>query len=277
MSISYFQTASQIITRALGICGVLADGQLPNKNQVDKGITTLNGLLNFLSEKEALSWYFFHGTQALVVDSTVSNAGVYYRCVLSHTSTADTQPGVGAKWTDVWYEDDSVSGTAVAWVLATPYTCSADFLFSSANSVCSAFLRYESYDYELKLRQFGEFLTPEEKLETGTPKYLYFDRQNSNRIFLNPIPDLYIATSGVVHLVYLKHRDEVSAIGDHVTIPPEWIDCFVYLLAANMADEIGVELPRCQYIQAKANLMLSQLKLSPHKENTDETKIKPCY
>jgi hypothetical protein len=75
-----------------------------------------------------------------------SVAGVDYWCIQTHTSSAGTQPGVGADWQDYWVEVDwsTGGGTYPAWVTGTFYTGAgkgyylrggAIFAFTGHNSV----------------------------------------------------------------------------------------------------------------------------------------------
>lgn len=41
-------------------------------------------------------------SEAYVADDVVKNGGSVYRCILSHTSGASSEPGVGASWTTYW-------------------------------------------------------------------------------------------------------------------------------------------------------------------------------
>ena len=75
-----------------------------------------------------------------------SVAGVDYWCIQTHTSSAATQPGVGADWEDYWVEVDwsTGGGTYPAWATSTFYTGAgkgyylrggAIFAFTGHNSV----------------------------------------------------------------------------------------------------------------------------------------------
>ena len=274
MSRTYVQTAAQIISAAFQKTGLLAEEQLLNNNQFDRGLVSLGNIINFLAEKEVLPWFMTWGTQGLTASSAVSSGGKYYRCIRSHVSAAGTQPETGSLWTDVWYEDSSVSGSAVPWIAATSYSCIADFLFQSANAVMQSFFRYQGRDYPVKIRQFCEFLVPEEKWRTGIPEFLFFDRLGTYRLYLNPIPEF---TVGILHLLYINHLPEPEIGADPAPIPPGWIDPLTYLLAANVADEAGLSVERCAYLQAKANSLLQQVRMGAHVGVTDETRIKSCY
>lgn len=47
----------------------------------------------------------------------VENDGAYYKCIVSHTSTADDEPGVGVNWEDFWV----LLGAPVSGQLYTAY------------------------------------------------------------------------------------------------------------------------------------------------------------
>jgi hypothetical protein len=81
-------------------------------------------------------------------DSKVGRSvgGVDYWCIQTHTSSAATQPGVGADWEDYWVEVDWYTGGGVypAWATSTFYTGAgkgyylrggAIFAFTGHNSV----------------------------------------------------------------------------------------------------------------------------------------------
>lgn len=53
---------------------------------------------------------------AKLAGSDVANGGSYYNCIQTHVPSADTEPGVGASWENVWIENTATSGAGYpAW------------------------------------------------------------------------------------------------------------------------------------------------------------------
>lgn len=277
MSRTYLQTASEIISRALRICGVLAEKQLLDEDQFDHGLIVLNGVINFLAEIDSLSWNRTWGTQTFTASSAVSNGGTYYRCIRSHTSSATSEPGVGADWRSWWYEDASVSGSAVAWATATAYTCAGDFLFTNAHTIVQAFLRYQNYDYPLRLTLFDQFLDSAYKYDEDIPVRFFFDKQNTYRVFLNPIPNSDVVSNGTLQILYLNFLPEAEFVGDPVPIPPGWVTPIAFLLAKDMAFEAGLSPERIAVIRSEADRLLAAVRRGVHKDATDEAGVRSCF
>lgn len=270
--------ANQIISGALRIVGALAEKQNPTLDQFNNALETLNALINHMAEVDPGMWRMTWGTQTFTASSAVSNGGKYYRCIRKHTSAATNEPGVGANYTTYWYEDSSVSGSAAAWVTATDYTCSGDFAFTSAFAIAKAFVRYEGTDYPLQLAEFGEFLdTDKDKTEQDVPRLLYFDRLNSYDVHLYPQPDSTIATSAVLHLLYINHMTELADAGDAAYLPPTMLRALKYMLASDLADERGRSTEFCTRITAKAEALWAMCRKGPHSDVSEVKGIKPCF
>jgi hypothetical protein len=103
------------------------------------------------------------------------------------------------------------------------------------------------------------------------------DVKTERRIFLNPIPNEAISTSGVLHVLSIKFLAECTTASDNAPIPPEYQDAFVYMLAGNLGDEYGVPLPRISRLESKGRGLWNELNKSPHKEQTNDSKIKSCF
>lgn len=277
MSVSFVQTAQQIIAGAYRICNGLANGQTLSLDQFNAGLLSLNVLLNALMEEDAGIWRMTWGDKPLTASSAVSNGGTYYRCVRSHTSSVDDEPGEGGSSTTYWYEDSSVSDDAVAWEVDTAYTCAGDFVFDTAYSITQAFLRYQDSDYPLCLVTFGEFLEDIDKTDTDIPRILYFDRRNTNRIFLHPLPNDDVVSSGVLHLLYTEHIAEATGVSSDVAIPPSWVRAIKYLLASDIADEQGVPSNKAIRIETKAERLWRKCHQGPHRAMSQVKGIQSCY
>lgn len=277
MSRTFVQTANQIIAGAHRICGTLAEKQALELDDFNDGLDALNVLMNSMAEQDEGLWRMSWGTQTFTASSPVSDTGKYYRCIRGHTSSASTRPGTGGDWESYWYEDSSVSATAVAWATATAYTCAGDFTYTNASAVAKAFLRYNGTDYPVKLSEFGEFLNEQTKWEEGQPDLLYFDRLNSYKVYLHPLPDSDVVSNAVLHLLTIDNIAEVTTGGDAVPIPPTWVRAMKYLLASDIADEKGLSIERIQYLNSKAQALWAQCRRGPHSDVSEVKGIKPCF
>lgn len=277
MSVSYVQTANQIVSGAFRICGVLAVNQPLSLDNFNDGLLALNALINAMAEEDPGTWRMTWRTKTFTASSAVSNGGSYYRCIRGHTASATDEPGVGADATSYWYEDDSVSATAVPWALATAYTCAGDFLLTEAFSVAQAFVRYQDSRYPVLLSEFGEFLKAEDQTDEDIPTTMYFDRQNTSRVYLNPLPSSEVVSNGVLHLLCVNHVAEVGAVGDSVAIPPAWIRAMKYLLASDIADEKGCSVEKSNRLQMKAEVLWQKCRRGPHTDVSEVKGIKPCF
>lgn len=326
MSRTYVQTANEIISRALRICGVLAEKQTMDDDQWDQGLTALNGLINMLSERDPLLWSKEWKTQVFAPSSIVSNNSTYYRCIRSHTSAATTEPGVGGDNTTYWYEDSGLLGESSAWATATvyhpsdivsndgsyyycliahesaaatepgtgasyatywkaiaawatstAYVSAGDFAYTSAHAITQAFLRYNNYDYPIKLALFNEILEPTDKTAEDIPTHLYFDKQNSNNVYLWPIPEPDVVATGVLHFLCLNYLPDIDSQGDPVPVPTGWFTPMAFMLAEHMAFEFGLQPDRIQVIQAQSEKMQAIIRRAPYREVTDVPRITPCF
>jgi hypothetical protein len=83
-----------------------------------------------------------------VKDDLVKNGGKTYICILTHSSSASTEPGVGASWESVWeifsYEDSAAS--PAAWVTATAYVSNVVTLDQAAENYTRRFYDVDAGD-----------------------------------------------------------------------------------------------------------------------------------
>lgn len=84
-----------------------------------EGAGTSQTYRSVLSRYNVTGSYHFKGVRT---GDPVHNLGRQYECLTSHTSTIDTQPGVGANWRLYWAIKDTTAGTANAWATSVAYT-----------------------------------------------------------------------------------------------------------------------------------------------------------
>jgi hypothetical protein len=183
--------------------------------------------------------------QSFVASSNVSHGGVAYRCLLSNTSSAATEPGVGSQWEIYWREDDSLTVSALsAWITGTAYTCNADISLAEEEfNLVNAWITL-SGDSEQPLRIISsqEYDEIEDKGEKGTPEVLMIEFTSPTVMIgrLWPIPDDTCVDDGVLNKRIRKKEENPSSITVDASKQDNSFKYQVQQLAIDLCDVFNV-------------------------------------
>ncbi len=262
---AWLQTRNQIISRALRIIGVVAQGETPSAEQFSEGTTALNALLLSLSVEDIKLWKREWLTKPLSVSSEVLGSdGLNYKCIRSHTASTLTQPVTGAEWTMYWVQD----GTAgIPWVDLTAYTSIGDFLIDAdALKVMKFMTRLDGTEHDIQMVNYDIYLQQSQKWQTSTyPSYVWLDRGINQRAYLWPQP---IDTSTIVHYYADVVMPELANASDNPDTHGKLYDLLSYTLASNLADEYGISLSERQYISGKAERLKMMSRMNDDEDVT---------
>ena len=233
-------TISEFITRALGLAGIVGEGEVANSAQFADGFTSLNLMTSQLEVNDIPLWKrdFYEFTP--VNSSFVTNNSVQYRCLKGHTSVADNEPGVGDLTELYWKEDDSANAVPTAWGLGNPYVTSIEFtvpakfydiLFAtvvqvSGNEVPIDIISFKSYGQDINSKRTST--------SSVLPTHITFDNKlPDNTGFIYPQPTLEFESSIRIFGV-VKPEDSVN-VGDNVDIPARYVNMLSYMVALDLA------------------------------------------
>ena len=247
-----------LITRALRICGVVADGQNPTVTQISTGASVLTEVLNEL-RVEGFDWYqVILEPIALTASSVVSNGGTYYTCILPHTSVANTEPGTGALWTTYWV----ATGTSgAAWALSTTYTAIGVLsLPATIDDVLLVYLRRTDGTDETPLTPWAyqDYSSWAHKATTGDPFAYYVEYVQPRKLYLSYQPSS--ASEFVIMVLSIQNLTPPTTATGLLGKESFWDSAIVYKLAATLADEYGLPLAERQWLLQQAMLKVSKAK-----------------
>lgn len=264
---------NQIIARAMRLAQASSDMAVMDDQKMLHAGEALACLLRAWQEKKVNLWTEEWLTLPMTASSAVSSGGKYYRCIRSHTATPASTPGTGSETTTYWLEDATVSGSAVAWVVGTAYTCMGEMYQEGIYDVLSAFIRDDLTDYGLCLADQMEFFKEHDYQTPQIPTRLWFDKK-TGYIRLSPIPD---KTTYVLHFLAIRALENILIDGQPPDIPASYQDALAYCLAANLADEAGIPIERCQYLRMTGERYLAQVMSGPFQDKRKTHGVQSMY
>jgi len=241
-STDFTLTRDDIIKESLEIIDSLATGASVPSADTTSVSRTFNMFIKALQTDGAELWTRSVIQQTLSASSVVSQSGSNYTSVLSHTSAADNQPGIGANWTTYWEITTDTAGGA--WALSTAYNFIGDFTLDGQYiGVDQVFIREETngktYDYPAKIEPFGAYLDLVDKISTsgGVPTSVFLDEGLSAISgYMYPIP----TTSMVLHLMAIRTIEDLDSATDNPDFPVRWFETLSLGLAVRLAPKYGV-------------------------------------
>jgi len=265
---------NQIIARALRLAQISSDMGVMDDQKVIQAGDALATLLRAWQEKKVNLWAENWITFTLTVSSNVIGTDAkYYRCIKGHTSTSSSSPGVGSNWSTYWEQDDSATTSAVAWAAGTAYVTIAEISATDCYAIISSFVRDGKNEYDLRLADSLEFFKTSDHETLQLPTMLWFDNK-TKVISLSPIPD---TTNYVIHALVIRQLENLLIDGQPPDIPASYQDALVYCLAANLADENGLPIERCQYLRATGERYLAQVMSGPFQDKRKTQGLKSMY
>lgn len=242
-STDFNSTRDEIIRRALRIVGATSRGQTPSTSEVTAAAEALNVFVKTLQNQGINLWTWDEITQTLTASSTVDG----YKCYKAHTSSATTEPGVGADWTTYWRTDSNGTGT---WATSTAYTAVNQFdLPSGYIGVSKAWVRENERDIDMDIISRMDYLSITEKTSTGTPQLMSLD-YTTDTITANlyPVPQ---DTDMVIHLLAVRTLEDFDSDTDNPDFPVKWLNVLTFGLAVELSHEYSLQLPERQYLRTE--------------------------
>jgi hypothetical protein len=200
---TWSQNSNKLITRAYLRCGLLAEGQVISSSQLSIGLDELNSIIEELHNKGFNEWQLEWKKLALTASSIVTNGGNIYTCRVSHTSSSDTEPGVGSLWKTVW----ELTGTGgSAWLTSTSYSSIGDFTYNSTIQDILYIWIKDNYTDDIILEKLSQekYFDISKKFLTGKPDSFFIDYTlNANKVYFYPQPDSsnYIINYRVINYI----------------------------------------------------------------------------
>lgn len=269
---NYSVVRDDIVRQAYERCGIL------DKNFSDAATDALNRIAKKFHQLGVPGWKVQQTNNALVASSEVTNGGTNYTCILPHTSSTASEPGVGSEW-EVFWAEAGESGTA--WVTATNYV-SASVIAANSDviSLEKATIIINGSTYELTMHGRFDFDNLNKNSPFGNPAYVWFERLRETAFYhLHPFPnnddvgDVILITKDVVLLGDFDVGD------DGPDFPVTYIDVLVALLAVDVAFIERDRVPRETRLDiqnmARSSLMLAQQDMQ--REPDDNPRIYGAY
>jgi len=255
-------TRLKIIERALTMVGYTSFNTLP-AGSYEMAEDTLNSVVKNLQADNVFLWTEEETVKSFSASSEVTgtNSNIYtaYR---THTAATDDKPITGLNWPKYWKLAGDTGGT---WTAGNEYAAIGEFTVDTDTlSITRAYIRRSDYDTELTIIGRNEYERIPDKHITGLPTCLYFRPLTVPKIFLYPQP---VDTDMVLTYWAEKRLDDMDTHNGEPVFPRHWVEPLVYLLAAALADQHGLDLNRSLYYGQKAE----RLKLLVNKRNFEKT------
>lgn len=282
-TINFSVTRDEIITEALEILGVLAEGQVPNADQLTSSSRTLNmiakswqaaGLNLFAVDR----LYLFpaqgqreYSMSAASTDNVTSN--YWTTTITSSTATIDnsvfladvtdivpgSRIGILSNNAIVWNSATSVNAISGEVGLANPVGVAVSvgtIVYAYTDVADRPMLVLEGYTIDdaqsripitvLSRREYNGL----NSFSEGRTSQLHYDPQiGAGRLSLWPIPDDSVR---VIELVVQRTLEDFVDANDNPDFPQEWYMPLAYALADNLAPKYGLPPQQAQMIKYNA-------------------------
>lgn len=272
MSTTFNLTRNQIIFKACRMSGILEQGESPEQEMLKTAADYLNIIVKELEVHKKKLWSIVRVQTQVSRSSIVTNGGATYYALQSHTSAANTEPGVGDLWEDYWYNDESTGATATAWALDTAYTRGGVLTAPiGMQALESMTVREDDVDYPVNILNRFREQEISEKWETDRPSVARYDRYNS-LITLYSIPD----DTYTITYEYIRILDDILTAGGTLDIPQTLLGYMIFELAAWLAEEYAQQGDKIMRLRSTAQ---GKLALALRNQDEFETRsgIDPIY
>lgn len=272
-----------MISRAMRLSGVLSTGENPSsafmKNKYNEASDALHAFLLGLQNESTSPFKITRSQSTFSESSQVTNDSVNYRCILSHTSAATTEPGTGANWTTYWAQDGD--GSDGAWALSTAYTSKGQITLSAETlAIMNVKVRDIDNDSPVDVISRSQYYEIADKGHEGLPNKIFFDAQLTPVVYVWPQPDLDGDDED-----YVLHYDEVKIFNDFdnntdtgvstSNFPLRWVEYITFALGYRLAMEWLAPIERIRLLEKEVNKLEKAAKLRDSEDLTGDTAV-PC-
>lgn len=148
----------------------------------------------------------------------------------------------------------------------------ASYSLPLARRVTSVRRRTSSIDTPLMPMSRQAYYDYPAKSSAGMPYQYYFDPQRATRtLFVVNVPDASIAASTTLQYTYQRVIEDLDSLNDDIDTPQEWLEAFVYSLAARLLIPYGryISDPNsAARIEARAGELYAQLTASSEEDGS---------
>ena len=145
----------------------------------------------------------------------------------------------------------------------TLLAATASYALTTARRVSSVRRRTSGVDTPLIMLSRREYNDYPSKAATGMPFQAFFDAQRTVRtLYVVGVPDATIALSTTLPYTYDRVIEDISDLANDIDIPQEWLEAFVYSLAARLLIPYGryvVDPASAAEIKGRAQELYGQL------------------
>lgn len=280
MNYTFSLARNQIAVRALRLIRRAIRGEPPKTEDINEALETLNLILRSLQDMDIHLHLTEDREYKVGFGSYVTSANKTWRCLKKHTSNPlGSGPGVVSDIQDAtyWIEDvPPESVTAPAWAGSTVYTPPgyAELEADVADIEQAQLVDSTGYISNLGLRTNYQFHEDQNFQITGVPRTAWFDRVTEPPIIrLFPYPqEEYVLRLRVMR--YIFNFDGTAS--DTADIPKSWQDALTYMVAADLADEAGLQLNERAHLSRKAAAKFGLVKRG-YSERSTYDRIVPAY
>ncbi|MCK5607965.1 hypothetical protein KAR91_39155 [Candidatus Pacearchaeota archaeon] len=256
-SFDWTLTRDEIIRQAMEDIGAIDVGNSPSTEEIAVGSRRLNGIVKRLQHNHVALWTLEQAQQTLTPSSGVTNGGTTYRCILSHTSAADNEPGVGGNWTTFWFEDGNAN-SPTAWLTATAYSSVGDFTVDADTiGIDFAFLRENNADYPIEIITREDYSNILTKYDEGKAYKLVFDRQVIPRCYLYYQPDNF---DHVIHYTRVRKLEDFDSGQNNFDGPVSWLPLLIKMLAHDLCGIYSIPWQERNILKSEVKELLKQAK-----------------
>lgn len=282
-SYDFTRTQTQIITRALRLCGVASTGETVEASELSDASEALEAMTKAWQSQGIHLWKEQEGT--LFVEDGTASYSLGPTGTHATKSFTQTTLSVAAENTDttitvtsatditdtynigIVLDDDTIHWTTVDGAPAGTTVTLSDALDGDASSGNRVYV-YESklqrplrilslrrrdtsnIDTRLDLISRDEYFELTNKLDTGAPVQAYYDPQLDNgKLYLWPAPD---TVDWQIRFTFLESFQDWDSTANEGDFPQEWIEALTYNLAVRLAPEYGLPSERFALLKSEA-------------------------
>lgn len=280
---AYNRTISQFLDRTLRLSGVVGENETPNAAQHAYALESLNLQQHQLQVNGIPLWkrgfHEFVPTVSSFVTNVVDSVTKTYRCVKGHTSSSDTEPGVGSLWKLNWVEVESATTTTV-WATSTAYVTSIEFSVPDKfyDIIYATSVESSGNEVEIAIIPFSDYNTGINSKRTATssslPSSVSFDNDRSNMGYIYPQPSETF--NSLIRIYGILKPEDADNVGENIDIPVRYINVLSYTVALDLAYQYQMEIESIEALKRQANYYLKEYRKS-NREFTSTNIVKGLF
>lgn len=289
-SVNYSETATEIVTGALQVTGVLAEGETASASQMTNGLKVLNRMVKAWNAMGIHLWAYGEAvlfpalsTQSFSIGPTGDRCALESDVVQTYIATAalsgattitvPSTTGIAASDKIGVVQDDStihwttVSGAPTATVItltaALTAAAAADNHVYTYTTILQRPLRItharlrQDGDTDIIMRKMArrEYFGLANKSSSGNPTQYYYDPQLTNgKFYLWPT---FASLQQTIRFTFSRSIEDFDSIANDPDFPQEWLEALIYNLADRFGPVYGVPAERRRMITEDAARFLS--------------------